>query len=256
VHLKHLIVFLPIVQVEGVILRFISQIVIAEAMFETGHHRLKILYMAVLLLAIGLVMSGYLLGVHKDVGDLLAHLTVEVYCYHCVTFCFEEGFAFAYLEEDYLCQLDVEEYFMVDTREKLVELFNLLDVYFEHGARLLEKLLPLLLHLIVLQTDIAPTILTLLRRIQSIDNDLLKREYPSASVVGGQAFLSLHGFIYKIRFIVMVGFDLWCDAISYEIALMANKGRGNKMYRLFRCNEMYSLSCFTITSVNSCLLCP
>ena len=56
--------------------------------------------------------------------------------------------------------------FMVNTSQETVKLFDFRNLYFEHRARMFQKLLSSLFHLIFLQTNIACAVLTVLCSIE------------------------------------------------------------------------------------------
>jgi len=116
VMLPHNLVFLilTLVRMERIVLRLVVKIIIAESMLKTRHNCLEI-FDVVVLFAQTLVLVGHLLGVNKDVGDLLLHFCAYLDRYNCVALCFEQQFALATFKEADICNLQAEVDFMVHT---------------------------------------------------------------------------------------------------------------------------------------------
>jgi hypothetical protein len=115
-----------------------------------------------------LVLIGQFFRVHEDIGDLLLHLCADLDWNDCVSFGFEEKFTLSSFEETNVCNLKPEKYFMVYTRQKLIELFYFWQLDFEHGAGMLQKLLSSFSSLVVIETNATHTILALFCVIEDV----------------------------------------------------------------------------------------
>jgi hypothetical protein len=153
---------LALVVVEGVVFGQVGGVVVAEAVFHAGDDRVEVLDVRVLVFGEVDRLDGvYLFGVHEEVGDLFAQFGGDGDGDDGCEFGLDEQFAFSSLEEADVGHVESEVDFMVDTGEQLEELLHFEGVDFEHGAGLAQELLALLFYLVVLEADVAETVLAL-----------------------------------------------------------------------------------------------
>lgn len=162
---RDLLFILSLVRMKSIILRLIIEIIITQPMFIAGYNCLKV-FNVIVLFTQSLILIYQFLRIYKNVRNLLLHLAAYLYCYNRISFCFEEKFALSTLKKTKIRDLQSKVNFVIDTRQEVIKLFYFRHLYFEHRTRMFQKLLSSLLHLMTLQTDIACTVLTLLRSIE------------------------------------------------------------------------------------------
>jgi len=140
---------------EGIIFRPILKIVIREAVLVAGDNRLKILDMVVFIVKGGMRCLSYLMRINKKIGYMFAKLWRDADLCYSVYFGLIKDLSFTCLEEAKIGYLQFEVYLTVKCRDKLIKLTHLNAIHIEGRTRLFEKLSPLLLYLIILETDVA-----------------------------------------------------------------------------------------------------
>lgn len=108
---------------ECIVFGFVIEIVITESMLEAGYHCFKI-FDVIVLFSQSLILINQFFRIHKDIWYLFPHLTANLDRNHCIPFGLEQEFTLTTLKKTDIRNLHPKVYFVIDTREKVIELFN------------------------------------------------------------------------------------------------------------------------------------
>lgn len=117
---------------------------------------------------------GHLFCVDEEIWDLFAELGSDLDLGNACCLGFEQQLAFAALEEAKIGYLQPKVDLGVETRDQLVKLPHSGTINTEDGVGLLQKLPSLLFDLVVLEADLAETVLALLWGVEEGEDRVLE----------------------------------------------------------------------------------